>query len=50
MMALEEMAVQLGVGGFGMFLMYRLASNRIEQLGETQERILLILDKILGKL
>jgi hypothetical protein len=49
-MVLEDMAVQLGVGGFGMFLMYRLASNKMGNLEQTQEKILLILDKILSKL
>ncbi|MDP7260873.1 MAG: hypothetical protein QGI80_02805 [archaeon] len=49
-MALEELVVQFGVGGLGMYLMFRLADTKLNSLGETQERILLILDKILGKL
>lgn len=49
-MAYEDLIVQFGIGGFGMFLMYKLASNKMGSLESTQERILLILDKILGKL
>ena len=49
-MAYEDLVIQFGIGGFGMYLMFRLADTKLNSLGETQERILVILDKILGKL
>jgi len=49
-MAYEDLIVQVGIGGFGMYLMYKLASDKMGTLEQTQEKILLIVDKILGKL
>jgi hypothetical protein len=53
-MSFEQLAVQLGIGGFGMFLMYKVLfyvlKNGFEEIKDGQERLARLIERIAKKL